>query len=114
MVLVVLLLLLVVVADGVYFVLSCFRACNHFECTKLKSIRIHCPIPIFLIGTVIRTVHLSKTKLGTFCEKIRKNIKGPALKTLRHGIELIELYYYAPRDYPTKILTALGSNQIYF
>ena len=46
MVLVVLLLLLVVVADGVYFVLSCFRACNHFECTKLKSIRIHCPIPI--------------------------------------------------------------------
>ena len=32
------------------------------------------------------TVRLSKTNLETFCEKIRKNIKGPVLKALRHLI----------------------------
>ena len=40
----------------------------------------------------LRTVRLSKTKWGTLCEKIRENIKGPALKTFRHGIKLIDLY----------------------
>ena len=32
---------------------------------------------------------MSKTNWGTFCEKIRKKIKGPVLKALRHAIKLV-------------------------
>ena len=38
------------------------------------------------------TVRLGKTKLGTLWEKIRKQIKGLALKAFRQCIKLIEIY----------------------
>ena len=34
-------------------------------------------------------VRLSKTNLGTLCEKIRKTIKGPVLKAFRHFIYIV-------------------------
>ena len=37
-------------------------------------------------------LRLGKTKLGTLCAKIRKQIKGPVLKAFRYGMKLIELY----------------------
>ena len=41
---------------------------------------------IFLFIKKRTTVRLSKTKMGTFCKKIRKKIKGPVLKALRHAL----------------------------
>ena len=47
-----------------------------------------------LDATTDTTVRLSKTNWGTLGQKMRKKLKGPDLKALRHNIKLIAIEVY--------------------